>query len=114
MDVPTLMGAIEALRVQGLTRLVVVRTFIYHRIIVMRERTQPLWQHPTNPMMEFPYPISEELFRVLMIGAVGVEYLREGIRPPSFDAEHPLPRAIHSSGWCRSPLFPLQGWSGCG
>jgi hypothetical protein len=75
----------------------------------MRERAQLLWQHPTDPMMEFPYPISEELFRVLMIRAVDVEYPREGVRSPLFNAEQSLPRAIHSPRWCRSPLFPLQG-----
>jgi hypothetical protein len=34
-----------------------------------------LWLHQgiTDPMMEFPYPISVELLRVLMIGAIGVE-----------------------------------------
>jgi hypothetical protein len=108
------MGAIEALRVQGLTRPVVVRTFIRHRILPMREQAQVLWQHPPDPMMEFPYPISEELFRVLMIGAVGVEYPRKGVGPPLFDAEHSLLWAIRSPRWCWSPLFPLQGWSGCG
>jgi hypothetical protein len=41
-------------------------------------------------MMEFPYPISKELFRVLMIGAIGVEYPGEGIGSPSFIVEHPL------------------------
>jgi hypothetical protein len=38
--------------------------------------------------MELPYPISEGLLRVLMIRAVGVEYLGEGIESPLFDAKH--------------------------
>lgn len=42
-------------------------------------------------MMEFPYPILEELFKVLMIRAIGVEYPGKGIEPPPFDTEHPLP-----------------------
>jgi hypothetical protein len=44
-EVPALMGAIEALKAQGLTRPVVVRTFIQHQILPLRERAHPLWQH---------------------------------------------------------------------
>jgi hypothetical protein len=92
-NVPALMGAIEALREQGLTGPVVVRTFIQCRILPLRERAHPLWLHQgnTNLMMEFPYPISAELLRVLMIGAVDVEYPGEGVEPPPFDAENPPP-----------------------
>ena len=45
VDVPALVGAIEALRGQGLTRLVVVRTFIHRWILPLRERAHPLWLH---------------------------------------------------------------------
>jgi hypothetical protein len=85
------MGAIEALRAQGLTRPVMVRTFIRHWILLLRERAHPLWQHQgiTDPMMEFPYPISEELFRVLMIRAITVEYPGEGVGPSPSDAKYP-------------------------
>jgi hypothetical protein len=41
--------------------------------------------------MEFPYPISEELLRVLMIGAVGMDYQGANNGPPPFSAEHPPP-----------------------
>jgi hypothetical protein len=115
MDMPTLVGAIEALRAQGLTIAVVVRTFIHRQILPLRERVHPLWLHQgiTNPMMEFPYPISMELLRVLVIGAIGVEYPGEGVDLPS-TLNVLLPWVTCSSGWCRSPLFPLLGWSGCG
>jgi len=38
-----LMGAIKALRAQGLTGLMVVRTFIQRQILPLRERAHPLW-----------------------------------------------------------------------
>jgi hypothetical protein len=68
-----------------------------------------LWQHQgiTDPMMEFPYPISEELFRVLMIRAISVEHTGEGVGPPPFDTKHPLPRDIRLPGCYWSPLFPF-------
>ena len=44
-EVLALVGAIEALRSQGLTGLVVVRTFIQHQILPLRERAHLLWQH---------------------------------------------------------------------
>jgi hypothetical protein len=61
VGVPALMEAIEALMEQGLTRLGVVHMFIHHRILPLGERVHPLWQHQgiTDPMMEFPYPISD-------------------------------------------------------
>jgi hypothetical protein len=64
-------------------------------------------------MMEFLYPILSELLRVLMIGAISVEYLGEGIGPS------PLTLTILLS-WVTFAemvselLFPLLGWSGCG
>jgi hypothetical protein len=57
VEVPTLVGAIEALRAQGLTGSVVVRTFIQRRILSLRERVHPLWQHQgiTDPMIPLSY-----------------------------------------------------------
>lgn len=43
VGVLALMEVIEALKEQGLTGPVVVRTFIHHRILPLRERTHPLW-----------------------------------------------------------------------
>ena len=43
--VPGLTEVIEALKEQGLIRPVVVRTFIHHRILPLRERMHTLWQH---------------------------------------------------------------------
>jgi hypothetical protein len=40
-------------------------------------------------MMEFPYPILSELFRVLMIGAIGVEYPGEGIHDATPQSHSP-------------------------
>jgi ABC-type sugar transport system substrate-binding protein len=45
MEVPAVMGAIRALKEQGLTGPVVVRTFIHHKILPLRERVHPLWQY---------------------------------------------------------------------
>lgn len=45
MEVLALMGVIEALKAQGLTGPVVVHTFVHHRILPLRERTHPPWQH---------------------------------------------------------------------
>jgi hypothetical protein len=45
VDVPALAGAIEALRAQGLTGPVVLRTFIHHWIHPLRERAHSLWLH---------------------------------------------------------------------
>jgi hypothetical protein len=42
-EVPALVGAIKALRAQGLTAPVVVRTFIQRWILQLRERAHPLW-----------------------------------------------------------------------
>jgi hypothetical protein len=42
-------------------------------------------------MMEFLYLILAELLRVLIIGAIDVEYPGEGVGPPPFDAENPPP-----------------------
>ena len=41
-------------------------------------------------MMELPYPISEELLWVLMIEAVGMNYLGAGIGPPPSVPNIPL------------------------
>jgi hypothetical protein len=115
MDIPTLIGAVEALRAQGLTRTVVVRTFVQCQILPLRERAHPLWLHQgiTDPMMEFPYPISSELLRVLMIRAIGVEYPGEGIGPSPSTLNILLPW-VKFAGMVSEPLFPLLGWSGCG
>lgn len=43
VEVPVLMGAIESLKVQGLTRLVVVCTFVHYQILLLRVRAHPLW-----------------------------------------------------------------------
>ena len=43
--VPTLIGAIETLRAQGLTGPMVVRVFIHRWILPLRERAHPLWLH---------------------------------------------------------------------
>jgi hypothetical protein len=71
----------------------VVHTFIHHQILPLRVRVHPLWQHQgiVDPMMEFPYPISEEILSVLMISAVGVDYPGEGIGPTPFSTDHPPP-----------------------
>ena len=45
VDVPTLVGAIKALRAQGLTEPVVVRMFLHHQILPLRQRTHLLWLH---------------------------------------------------------------------
>lgn len=42
-------------------------------------------------MMEFPYPISEELLRVLKIRVVDVDYLGVGVSLVPFSTEHPPP-----------------------
>lgn len=62
-EVPSLVGAIKALKVQGLTWPVVVHTFVHRQILPLRERAHPLWQHQQiiDSMMEFPYPISREV-----------------------------------------------------
>jgi hypothetical protein len=44
-EVPSLVGAIKALKVQGLTWPVVVPTFFHHQILPLRDRAHPLWQH---------------------------------------------------------------------
>ena len=56
--------------------------------------------------MEFPYPILEELFRVLMIRAIGVNYPREGIDPTPFSAEHPSPTGHLLTGMISKPHVP--------
>ena len=70
------MEAIKALSAQGLAGPVVVRSFIHRRILPLRERAHSLWlyQGITDPMMEFPYPISEMLLQVLMLEAISVDY----------------------------------------
>ena len=45
-------------------------------------------------MMEFPYPISEILLWLMMLEAISVNYLGEGIGPPPFSADH-APLAVH-------------------
>jgi hypothetical protein len=62
-------------------------------------------------MIEFPYPILEELFRVLMIGAIGVEYPGKGVGPPPFDAEHPSPVGHPLAGMVSESPIPLF-WGG--
>jgi hypothetical protein len=57
-------------------------------------------------MIEFPYPILEELFRVLMIGAIGVEYPGKGVGPPPFDAEHPSPMGHPLTGMVSESPIP--------
>lgn len=57
--------------------------------------------------MEFPYSISEELLRVLMLGAIRVNYQGEGISPTHFDAEHPPPMGHQLTGMIlEPPLHP--------
>jgi hypothetical protein len=110
------MEAIEALKEQGLTGLVVVRTFIHLGILPLRERAHLLWQHQgiTDLMMEFPHPILEELLRVLMIGAIDVGYLGAGVGPVHFSIEH-SPLAGHPfTETMLEPLSTFLRWSGCG
>jgi hypothetical protein len=108
-EVLALMGAIEALKAQGLTRPVVVHMFIQRWILPLRERVHPLWQHQgiTDPMMDFPYPISKGLLRVLMIGAVGANYLgadASGLSP--FSTEHPPPAGHPFAEMMSEPPIP--------
>ena len=86
----------------------VVRTFIHRQILPLREREHLLWQHQgrTDLMMEFPYPISEGLFRVLRIRAIDVEYPGEGAGPPSFNTEHPPPTGHRFTGMVSEPPIP--------
>jgi hypothetical protein len=117
VDVPALIGAIEALRALGLTGPVVVCMFIHRWILSLRERAHSLWLHKgiTNPMMEFPYPISEMLLWVLMLEAVGANFgwpsiHRDDVRAPSptfrggvdMDGGAPIrdARATRASLWC--------------
>ena len=77
-----------------------------------------MWQHLwlTNPMMKFPYPISKELFRVLMIRAVYVEYLGESVGPPLVGhqltgmlSESPVPPFEVEWTWMMKPLMGTLG-----
>jgi hypothetical protein len=55
------------------------------------------------------YPISAELLRVLMIGAVGVKYPGEGVGPPPFDVEQPPPIGHPFTGMLSEPPVPPFG-----
>jgi hypothetical protein len=70
---------------------VVVRTFIHHRILPLRERVHSLWQHQgiVDLMIEFLNPIPDGLFWVLMIEAISVDYRGEGVGPIPSRKEHP-------------------------
>jgi hypothetical protein len=59
--------------------------------------------------MELPYPISVELLRVLMIGAISVEYSGKGVWPPPLMSNIRLSWVTHSLVWCRSPCSPFWG-----
>jgi hypothetical protein len=82
--VPALMGAIESLKAQGLTGLVVVCTFIQHQILPLRKRAHPLWQQQEviDLMMEFPYPISEGATLGVDDQGSRRELPGVGVRPP--------------------------------
>jgi len=112
VDVPTLRGAIEAPRAQGLTEPVVVCMFIHRWILPLREQAHPLWLHQgiTDLMMEFPYAISETLLWVLMLEAVGMDY---SALPP-FNADHPSSASQPFVGMMSEPRPHLLRWSGHG
>jgi hypothetical protein len=116
VGVPALMEAIEALKEQGLTGLVVVRTFIHLHILPLRERAHLLWQHQgiTDSMMEFPYPILEEFPRVLMIRVVSADYPGAGVGPIHFSGEHSPPAGHPFTEMIPEPPLHLLWWSGCG
>ena len=56
--------------------------------------------------MEFLYPISKELLRVLLIRAIGADYLGAGSSPAPFSAEHPPPAAHPFTGMISVPPSP--------
>ena len=62
----------------------VVRMFIHRQILPLMEWAHLLWLHQgmTDPMMEFPYPISETPLWVSMLEAIDVNYPGAGIGPP--------------------------------
>jgi hypothetical protein len=57
-------------------------------------------------MVESPYPIAEELLRVLMLEAIGVNYPGVGIGPPHFSADHPPPAGHPFTGMVSEPSTP--------
>ena len=57
-------------------------------------------------MMEFPYPISETLHRVLMLEAIDIDYLRAGVGPPPFNTDHPPPANHPFTRMMSEPLAP--------
>jgi hypothetical protein len=59
-------------------------------------------------MMEFPYPILEDLRRVLMIGGVGVEYPGEGVGPPPLMPNILLPWVTRSGMVLEPPVPPSR------
>lgn len=93
VDVPSLMGAIEALREQGLNGLVIIRMFIERRILPLREWSHPLWTYEgfLDLMMEFLYLIPDTVLRVLMLDAAGMNYHGASVGPRPFSADHPCP-----------------------
>lgn len=73
--------------------MVAVRIIIHYKILPLRKRAHPLWQHQgvTDPMMHLDYPISDQLLLWLMVLVVFLNFLGGGMGLAPFSARNPLP-----------------------